>query len=174
MLKPFQQGRLDGLCGVYALINAVHMLCGPLSKRHAQSLLRDILSFLESRGPLAVRCVEGIVIHDVAAILKHVICVRYPIVRSKPFHRRPNVDKAIYLQTLAEFLTAERTIVFSGIDGQYSHWTLIHKITEQTLQLYDSDGMRFLLKSRCSMVNDVDTQRHRLLPTHTYLLQRNT
>jgi hypothetical protein len=26
-LKPYRQGRLDGLCGVYALINTLRLLC---------------------------------------------------------------------------------------------------------------------------------------------------
>ncbi len=26
-LKPYQQGRLDGLCGVYALVNTLRLLC---------------------------------------------------------------------------------------------------------------------------------------------------
>ena len=31
-LKPYRQGRLDGLCGVYALINALRLLCPRLNE----------------------------------------------------------------------------------------------------------------------------------------------
>src|SRR4051812_10594314 len=31
-LKPYRQGRLDGLCGVYALINALRLLCPRLDE----------------------------------------------------------------------------------------------------------------------------------------------
>lgn len=172
MSKPYRQGQLDGLCGVYALINAVNLLCGPLNERQARALFLDILSFLESRGPLAKRCVHGIVIHDIAAILKHVICVRYPIIRSKPFHKRPFVARDVYLETLQDFLTQQWTIVFSGIDGQFNHWTLISGITDKSIHLYDSDQMHFLLKSCCSTMHEQSLKRHWLLPTHTYLLKR--
>src|SRR4051812_41058272 len=31
-LKPYRQGRLDGLCGVYTLINALRLLCPRLDE----------------------------------------------------------------------------------------------------------------------------------------------
>src|SRR3954466_3937982 len=31
-LKPYRQGQLDGLCGVYALINALRLLCPRLDE----------------------------------------------------------------------------------------------------------------------------------------------
>src|SRR5215204_6001316 len=31
-LKPYRQGRLDGLCGVYSLINALRLLCPRLDE----------------------------------------------------------------------------------------------------------------------------------------------
>src|SRR3954470_21433807 len=34
-LNPYRQGRLDGLCGVYALINALRLLCPRLTKTRA-------------------------------------------------------------------------------------------------------------------------------------------
>jgi hypothetical protein len=35
-LKPYQQGRLDGLCGVYALINALRLLCPRLDENDCE------------------------------------------------------------------------------------------------------------------------------------------
>ncbi|WP_292573951.1 hypothetical protein [Methylomonas sp.] len=99
-MKPYRQGHLDGLCGVYALVNAVNKLCGPLNKREAQALFLDILEYLESRGPLAYRCVDGIYIQDIASILKHVVCEYYPILRYKPSHTRPRISLSLYLQSL--------------------------------------------------------------------------
>ena len=31
-LQPYRQGRLDGMCGVYALINALRLLCPRLDE----------------------------------------------------------------------------------------------------------------------------------------------
>ena len=62
MSKPYQQGSLDGLCGIYALVNAVDFLCGPLSSLQARTLFRQILLHIESKGSLADRCTHGFLI----------------------------------------------------------------------------------------------------------------
>jgi hypothetical protein len=172
MSKPFQQGQLDGLCGVYAMVNAVSILCGPLTTRQAQALFSKILQFLETRGSLASYCSQGIVLNDIAAILNQVICQQYPITRFKPFHHQPRVDKRQYLQALDAFLQQPDGVIFTGINGTYNHWTLIHRITDKTLHTYDSDQLHYLLLSSCSMSYETVLKRHWLLPTHTYLLKR--
>lgn len=169
--KPYQQGDLDGLCGVYALVNAVDYLCGPLTKDEAQDLFEQILTYLESRAPLAQRCVEGIMINQIASILKDVICKQYPIQRYRPFHRQPRISKQRYLQTLRKFLRQSNTLVLVALEGHYSHWTLIRRITGRTLITYDSTHLRYLLKRSCSMFNRHVVKRHWLLPTQTYLLK---
>lgn len=172
MGSPYQQGQLDGLCGVYALVNAVDYLCGPLSTKEAQQLFFAILKHLEDKPPLARRCCDGLVINDLAGVLNSVVCKHYPIKRYKPFHRQPGIDKTRYLQSLQTFLHQPNTLVLLALEGYYSHWTLIHRITDKTLRTYDSSGMRYVLKSSCSMVSDLPKKRHWLLPTHTYVLMR--
>lgn len=170
--KPFQQGDLDGLCGVYALVNAVNYLCGPLSNREARQLFKQILAYLEGKAPLASRCSNGIVINEVAGILKTVICKQYPIQRFKPFHRLPGVNKQRYIQTLSEFLDEPNSIVFLALEGHHGHWTLVYRITGKRLLIYDSGAIRYVLIQSCSMVSDRAEKRHWLMPAHTYLLRR--
>ena len=183
MNKPFQQGHLDGLCGVYALVNAVHLLCG-LTHEQAQALFLACLSTLDQRGSLARHCVAGLSIHDMTLILKRVICNGYPIVRSKPFHRQPHVDEHLFLQAITEFLEHPHTVVLTSIGGLHDHWTLFSRITPHTIQLYDSGGLNYLLTRSCSCgsgnnsssssIKTDKPKRHQLLPTHTYFLQRRT
>ena len=171
MRKPYQQGDLDGLCGVYALVNAVDYLCGPLSKKSARRLFHQILTHLEDKGPLASRCIEGIMINDIASILKTVICPHYPIRRYKPFHRYPRVNQHHYLKTLREFLAQPNTIVLIAIECQYNHWTLVHHMTDKTMQTWDSSDLHYLLLSHCSMIDDALEKRHWLMPVFTYFLK---
>src|SRR3712207_4404911 len=37
-LKPYRQGRLDGLCGVYTLINALRLLCPRLDEDDCEAV----------------------------------------------------------------------------------------------------------------------------------------
>src|SRR3954454_7366701 len=55
-LKPYRQGRLDGLCGVYALINALRLLCPRLDEDACE---RAFCALIQARAqhaasPLAV------------------------------------------------------------------------------------------------------------------------
>ena len=119
-----------------------------------RQLFQQILTHLEARAPLASRCTHGIVINEIAGILKFVICQHYPIQRYKPFHRQPWVNKQRYLQTLREFLQQPNTIVLLALEGYHGHWTLVHQITDKTLMTYDSSEIRYVLINSCSMIND--------------------
>jgi hypothetical protein len=172
MHKPYRQGDLDGLCGVYALVNAVDYLCGPLSLPKAKRLFEQILTYIESNSPLAFRCTAGTTINEISSILKYVICNQYPIRRYKPFHLQPVVSKERYIKTLSDFLEQPNTIVFLTLYGPLDHWTLVRKITAKTLVTYDSCEIHYVLRSSCSMISDEVKKYYWLMPTHTYLLKR--
>lgn len=172
MHKPYRQGDLDGLCGVYALVNAVDYLCGPLSKRKAKKLFAQMLTHLESKAPLATRCSLGTSINEIGGILKYVVCTQYPIQRHKPFHLKSMVSHTVYIETLREFLQQPNTIVFLILYGHLNHWTLVRKITDKTLVTHDSCEIRYVLRGSCSMLIDDVKKLHWLIPTHTYFLKR--
>jgi hypothetical protein len=173
MSGPYHQGELDGgLCGAYALVNAVDYLCGPLSRRTTTQLFKRILAHIETKSSLANHCVDGIALRELAGILKHVVCKQYPIQRSKPFHLQPSVNKRLYLLTLSKFLQQPNTVVLLALNGRYNHWTLVHRITSDSLVMYDSGAIRFLCRRNCSMITDKIKKQYWLIPSHTYLLQR--
>ncbi len=173
MQKAYYQGDLDGLCGVYAIINAVDVLCGPLDMDHAQSLFKQILRYLSTQVPIAERLSDGLTLNDVAGIINRVVCRSYPIQRSKPFHGQASVSLSRYWATLQTALIQPHTVVLMGIAGRYNHWTVIQRITDKSLILKDSGRMRYLHRRHCSVFNALgNNNRHWLLPTNTYLLQR--
>jgi len=170
--QPYHQGDLDGLCGVYAIINAVDLLCGPFTADQAQHLFKLILRYLNTQVPLTERFSDGLTLHEVAGIINKVVCRYYPIQRSKPFHGKAYISLGGYWSTLQVALIRPRTVVFIGIAGHHNHWTIIQRMTDKSLILNDSGGMRYIQRRHCSMLNDRNSKRHWLLPTNTYLLQR--
>jgi len=48
-IKPMRQGDLDGLCGVYAIINAIRWLCPSMSEAQSQKLFVAIMTARQSR-----------------------------------------------------------------------------------------------------------------------------
>jgi hypothetical protein len=49
-LKPYRQGRLDGLCGLYALINALRLLCPRLDEDDCERAFCALIRDLERQG----------------------------------------------------------------------------------------------------------------------------
>ena len=37
-LRPYRQGQLDGLCGIYALVNALRLLCPRLDEEACEAV----------------------------------------------------------------------------------------------------------------------------------------
>src|SRR5215203_6913667 len=58
-LKPYRQRRLDGLCGVYALINALRLLCPRLDEDACE---RVFCALIKARA--RQKCSPLIVIHE--------------------------------------------------------------------------------------------------------------
>ena len=83
--KPFQQGGLDSLCGIYCLVNVVHYLYGPLNKHKAQKLLVESISHLNHRYDATVRIMEGTGTTEIACALDNVVAKRYHFHRRMPF-----------------------------------------------------------------------------------------
>ena len=168
------QGDLDGLSGVYALINAVELLCGPLEHDETRHLFRLMLTHLDVRGPLARHCSDGILSNGMASLLSGVVCRYYPIQRFKPFHRQARVSKQQFLDTLAAFLQQPKRLALVGLSGRYRHWTLVYRVTDQTLFTYDSYALPFRVQQACSIpdaaTDAVTAQQPILLASQTYLL----
>src|SRR5262249_1949827 len=105
-LKPFRQGDFDGLCGLYAIVNAIRLAADP-STRISDTLAEQLFTYLihntSRRISLARAVTEGITTPELSWLLKKasrflrrhrtigLICQRLSIGRRKPsfdqFHR---------------------------------------------------------------------------------------
>lgn len=51
MRKPLRQGEMDGLCGIYALVNAIRHLAGRrLSKEDEDNLFKELVRGIYARN----------------------------------------------------------------------------------------------------------------------------
>ena len=149
---PFRQGDLDGLCGVYAIVNAMRLLCPKLDRAKAErlfeALLRELPQGRTDCGPAAI-C------HGVSrGCLRRMITVTRRQVRQEfgvairlecLGNAASRIDAPIRLEwlwaTLAEkFDTGAIAIV--GIGGRHNHWSVAMTITPRMLWLADSSGMQ--------------------------------
>ena len=176
-LKAHQQGDVDSLCGIYALLNAVRYLREVKGWRSQARLMKTILDHLEAKGMTATTIrltYDGTLLNEMASALKYIVCPKYQIKRAKPYHKNPETTIEHFLRHCQGFLVQKselkgeqqnkrKAIILTAIGGRHDHWTLIKQITESRILLY-------LSKKYCCLPADEKQTTHILYPTHTYFL----
>jgi len=187
-LKAHQQGDVDSLCGIYALLNSVRYLKQVKGWKVQARLMKKILDHMEAKGMTAttVRLTyEGTLLNEMASALKYVVCPKYQIKRAKPYHKNPETTINHFLRHCQGFLEQKtepiielkgeqkkkyKAIILTAIGGKHDHWTLIYKITQNRILLYDSSKLTYLSKKYCCLPTDEIQTTHIIYPTHTYFL----
>ncbi len=153
-IHPRRQGELDGLCGVYSVINAVRLLCPEIDKCDEAALFRILINALSRRRTRLSNAVTlGLDIRTLRALAR-IACrhieketgIRLKVKRPRRCRYR--------LSGFWRLLRAEigkGNIAIFGIWGRRAHWTVAYKITEKSIRLADSDNLKLLRRSRCTL-----------------------
>ncbi|ATF16813.1 hypothetical protein [Phaeobacter gallaeciensis] len=172
--KASAQGSLDGLCGIYSIINACDlMLGGKLDYDYRSKLFCKLTNLLDDGRPIGDIIFDGIDFRaigkliDVASrtlALDHKVAIERTVAwKSK------KGQLARFWADLSNYVApAEGRTAILGLEGKHYHWTVIERVTENQLKLADSDELSRLNKANCSLD---ETKIHQLLPTQTYLLK---
>jgi hypothetical protein len=144
---PFEQGDLDGLCGVYAVINAVRLAAYPhrrLPTAECRGLFAALLAELAEEGRLRGFVTHGLGPRVLARLLRgsgrwlrkqHGLTLEV----HRPFAKRDEPGPEECWRVLTEHLERPGTAAIVGSD---EHWTVIRAVTPKRLLLADSDGRR--------------------------------
>ena len=142
-ITPFSQGDLDCLCGLYAIINTVHYLRGPLGIDHATGLASSLTRELAVCDGLEDVMAEGMLQQRLVKLMASPVIAKFSLRRYKPFHRRSDVALDEFWQTIATW-TANNGVV---IMGDAWHWTLVRAVSGDRLYLFDSSHRHWITKS---------------------------
>lgn len=171
--KPYKQGYLDSLCGIYSVVNATKYISN-LSEDDCFELFHASLGVINKTKDMMDLMVDGILGKDISKLFNSLICDQYGIVKKKPFHKNkaPSLDE--YWTAIEHFLNNKnRRAVILTVDGEdWSHWTVAGSATSRQLHLLDSDGMKNINRSYCT-IKPNNRARYMLYPTHTYFLSRS-
>ena len=156
-MSPFRQGDLDGLCGIYVIINCVRFLCPEANSKFLGKLFRVLVQSLEREvdKPLAVlwRGIEqpvllGLIECCIAYVRKKFgIKLRVKSPR-RPLRKAKSVAKI--WRGVGKSVSKKRVAILS-IEGFISHWTAVCAVTPKTMRLFDSSGQRVLRSYCCSV-----------------------
>ncbi len=155
---PFQQGSLDALCGVYAIVNAVSYLCPALDGNEARALFARLLCKVGgARRKVRKSLREGLTLSQVRRLLK-AACKRVERrldVRLRVQRIRHKVRDAPQLSSLWHELRrrlGRGSVAIIGIGGLEAHWSVAIRAGRTWLKLIDSDGLAALKRSTCAVV----------------------
>lgn len=172
-LPPFQQGGLDSLCGLYSIINAERIV-NHSSDEEVQQLFNDLIHYLSRRGLLSKFLIDGIIHKEMLVILDKVVGKKRISNVEIPFRGVPNPDLTTFWKYMQSFLDGSpaRAIIL-GLQGYHDHWTVIEKITNRSILLYDSSLIKRLPRTSCTTVYATYVRKHVLLPAQTYFLSND-
>jgi hypothetical protein len=169
-MKPYLQGALDGLCGIYSIVNAARII-SDINDQEARRLFEQILLHLEKTRDLSRVLAEGIDLNSIGSILRDIVNHRIPN-RAMPFKHRPDVSLDEFWCEMLAFLDGnhKRAILICLSGPVWDHWSIVHAVSEKQIYFFDSLKLRNLKRSRCTTTRSTSARPHLLCPTHTYFL----
>ena len=173
-LKPYRQGHLDGLCGVYALINALRLLCPRLDEDACE---RTFCALIQARARHAA-CPLNVI---------HGGLSRRELLRLIGIWQRFATRKFGVTVTVSRLTVPEpslrglwrglcraldgTSVAIVGLDGVERHWTVAHAATPRTLRVTDSSGLlRAIVRSQCTVRRT--SVRYQLRPSEVLVIRR--
>ena len=151
--KPLELGDLDGLCGVYAVVNATRLAAHPhrrLSATDCYDLFAALLAELADAGRLRGFVAAGLGPRVLARLLRRAgrwLRKRHGLALevSRPFRKADQPDPERCLRVLTEHLARPGTAAIVGSD---EHWTVVYAVTPKRLLLADSNGRQYFATAR--------------------------
>jgi hypothetical protein len=171
--KPHYQGALDGLCGVYATVNAITLLLG--SSKSADHLFRSLCIYLDRRGELGRILTEGSWFRQFCRIVdtasEWLLTHHDQHLTRRVASRHARVELDTFWSTLSDHLEENGPgSVLLGMSGVYDHWTCVHRITDGRIFLFDSSRIKILNRSSCTTGSARSSRPHELWPRQTLLI----
>ena len=154
-LKPFQQGHLDPLCGEYAIVNALRLLTRPddgLDKIFWEDLFSYVLARADRLFGMRRILDEGTPHWLSKALLPPVlkrfeagagISVEALTLAQLGGGKHPADPMAVLQSALAD----RRAAALVLLGGDYDHWTVVRSVSAGVVWLFDSDGLKSLLRA---------------------------
>jgi hypothetical protein len=172
-LKPYRQGRLDGLCGVYTLINALRLLCPRLDEVDCERVFCALIRARARQAASPLTVIDGGL-------------SRRELLRLIGFWQRFAARELGVTLSVSRLKVSEpslrgiwrglgralddKSVAIVGLDGVERHWTVAYATTERTLRVTDSSGLRAIFRSQCTVGRT--SLRYHLRPSEVLVVRR--
>lgn len=153
-MTPYKQGDLDGLCGIYAVVNGLRHVLDWNVRHYTDHDLFQLVAGAVPKADYPDVLWEGMALERLLRIARR--ATRYlaeewneEVLIETPFVNVEFSDLAAYLTALRHALSQAPSVALLGIlwpkgEGGGGHWTALEKVTANHLYLLDSGGRRRL------------------------------
>lgn len=164
-LRPYQQGELDSLCGLYTVINAVRVAVWPrrISTSLSQQLFAVGLRALSRARKLMRGLTIGIDEPTLSMVCEAVIGEASHLLGTKLMTVRPVSGAGWNTARAIRFLRSQVRAGFPvivGFEGRLDHWTLVTSHSATRLIFHDSSGLHWVAMSAVCLVDDGTNKPH--------------
>ncbi len=152
--RAYRQGDLDGLCGVYALVNALRHV-ERLNENQCEVMFRRLIRALGQGHRAQETLLWGLGFRKLKGLVVAAARCRFED-RELAFGARPlrlkGKDRSLPgLWAALDEELGPTCVALIGITGATDHWCVIHRVTAKTLWLLDSSGRTRIRRARCTV-----------------------
>lgn len=159
--KAVLQGDLDGLCGLYSVINVLNNLLPGTNKDTREELFKHGITWLNKNRSLKNVILKGMQYNTLKELIESYQCY---ISDNSPFYCKVNKFPDIkdcnargvwnHISTYLEENKKVAVIIGFQNKSDWDHWTIIQRATGKTWLLCDSAGRRKILKSEITTAEE--------------------
>lgn len=155
LIGPVAQGDLDGLCGLYCLINAIRIVMAPhreLKRDEVRAMFTAGVGFLARQGTLTETVHSCIGERDWPKLARRLVATAQDIVERPIIIELPKLSRSVAVE---EAICSIQRMVTAGkapcvfLRGKSRHYTVISGYTPSSLKLFDSFGYHRVLRRSC-------------------------
>ncbi len=169
-IQPFRQGDLDGLCGVYALINAVRMV-EPRPDHYYEAVMGACILVLYRKNESPFFFMQGIGMHEMIHLIQKVMRPNYGVQCRRPFARNAGASLNEYWKACAGFLEKDhRAVLMAFKANNMEHWSVIVSMNDMHINLLDSDGWRAIKRASLTMKKGKTRKPVQIYPAQTFFM----
>jgi hypothetical protein len=174
-MNSYRQGDLDGLCGLYSVINASRLVVGEMRLPKSSELFHSCIRKIESKCSLPEVVCYGFGQNIMIALLRDVIMPVLPIRYSRPFCRAKDIPIDEYWTACKNFLDGaqNRAVILSyytNWDYYLGHWTVVSGASEKRMVLFDSWNRKILVRRHCTTAQHSAEHSTFIVPTPTFFI----
>src|SRR5215203_377810 len=134
-LKPYRQGRLDGLCGVYTLINALRLLCPRLDEDACERVFCALIRARARQAASRLSVIHGgLSRRELLRLIgswQRFAAREFGITLTVDRMKVPEPSLRGIWRGLRRALDG-KSIAIVGLDGVERHWTVAYAATPRT------------------------------------------